>query len=185
MSPERAQPFRPAWWCPGPHAQTLCGALPRPTLRLAVRRERWETPDGDFLDMDRLEGPPGSPVLLILHGLEGSSGDPAGSISAGSSRPSAARLSTNCAAPRTWLTGRRSSRRAKLKPTRICRRCSRTTAATWGSSPVSSPACPSTGRKRRPSLSSLRFLLSAEARHAAPVHLQLDRDRPAAVHHGR
>lgn len=30
-------------------------------------------PDGDFLDLDRLDGPPGSPLLLILHGLEGSS----------------------------------------------------------------------------------------------------------------
>ncbi|MBI2527747.1 MAG: hypothetical protein HYV93_17410 [Candidatus Rokubacteria bacterium] len=41
---------------------------PRP----ALRRERGETPDGDFLDLDRLVGGRG-PFVLILHGLEGSS----------------------------------------------------------------------------------------------------------------
>lgn len=73
MSDGWSRPFRPAWWCPGPHAQTLWGALLRRTPRVEVRRERWDTPDGDFLDIDRLDGPPGSPLLLILHGLEGSS----------------------------------------------------------------------------------------------------------------
>jgi predicted alpha/beta-fold hydrolase len=34
--------------------------------------ERWDTPDGDFLDLQRLDAPTGSPRLLILHGLEGS-----------------------------------------------------------------------------------------------------------------
>jgi predicted alpha/beta-fold hydrolase len=38
-----------------------------------VRRERLETPDGDELWIDHVDGPPGSPRLLILHGLEGSS----------------------------------------------------------------------------------------------------------------
>lgn len=33
--------------------------------------ERWDTPDGDFLDIQRLDGPPGAPRLLFLHGLEG------------------------------------------------------------------------------------------------------------------
>ena len=33
--------------------------------------ERWDTPDGDFIDIHRLEGPPGAPRLLFLHGLEG------------------------------------------------------------------------------------------------------------------
>jgi predicted alpha/beta-fold hydrolase len=31
-----------------------------------------DTPDGDFLDLDWLDGPPGTPLLLVLHGLEGS-----------------------------------------------------------------------------------------------------------------
>ena len=67
------QPFRPAWWCAGPHAQTIWGSVLRPVPRVPVRRERWETPDGDFLDLDQLDGPAGSPVLVVLHGLEGSS----------------------------------------------------------------------------------------------------------------
>lgn len=67
------RPFHPAWWCPGPHAQTIWGALLRPTPRVPVHRERWETPDGDFIDVDRVDGPAGSPVLVVLHGLEGSS----------------------------------------------------------------------------------------------------------------
>jgi uncharacterized protein len=37
----------------------------------AVTRERFETPDGDFVDVDWLPGRPGAPVLLVLHGLEG------------------------------------------------------------------------------------------------------------------
>jgi predicted alpha/beta-fold hydrolase len=40
---------------------------------IAFRRERLETPDGDFVDVDWIDGPPGSPVLVLFHGLEGSS----------------------------------------------------------------------------------------------------------------
>ncbi len=65
--------FKPAWWARGPHAQTIWGSLPRITPPFGLKRERWETPDGDFIDLDRLSGPPGSPILVVLHGLEGSS----------------------------------------------------------------------------------------------------------------
>jgi len=65
--------FQPAWWCRGRHAQTLWGALLRPTPYVPLRRERWETPDGDFLDIDRVEGTASAPALIVLHGLEGSS----------------------------------------------------------------------------------------------------------------
>jgi hypothetical protein len=37
-----------------------------------VRRERLELADGDFVDLDWLDGPPAAPVVLVLHGLEGS-----------------------------------------------------------------------------------------------------------------
>jgi predicted alpha/beta-fold hydrolase len=37
-----------------------------------VTRERFDTPDGDFVDVDWQPGPPDAPVLLVLHGLEGS-----------------------------------------------------------------------------------------------------------------
>ncbi|OBS10989.1 hydrolase [Acidihalobacter prosperus] len=66
------RPFRPAWWLPGPHLQTLWPYLFSPRRRLALRRERLELPDGDFLDLDWTPPLPG-PLVLVLHGLEGSS----------------------------------------------------------------------------------------------------------------
>jgi hypothetical protein len=61
--------FRPAWWLPGAHAQTLWSALAyRPRLP-ALRQERLELPDGDFLDL-AWTGPDG-PTVIVLHGLEG------------------------------------------------------------------------------------------------------------------
>ena len=65
--------FHPAWWCRGRHAQTLWGALFRPTPYVLCQRERWETPDGDFLDVDRVEGTARAPAVIGLHGLEGAS----------------------------------------------------------------------------------------------------------------
>jgi hypothetical protein len=40
-------------------------------MPLPARMERWSTPDDDFLDLHRIDAPPGRPRLLILHGLEG------------------------------------------------------------------------------------------------------------------
>ena len=37
-----------------------------------MRTERWTTPDADFIDVLRLDAPPGAPRLFLLHGLEGS-----------------------------------------------------------------------------------------------------------------
>jgi predicted alpha/beta-fold hydrolase len=72
VSPEdRAEIYRPAWWIPGAHAQTLWGKFFRPRPPLPLRVERWDTPDGDFVDVHRLEGPRDAPRLLFLHGLEG------------------------------------------------------------------------------------------------------------------
>ncbi len=65
--------FRPAWWLPGPHAQTLGARLLRSRAGEArLRRERVELPDGDFLDLDFTDGEPRSPLVIVLHGLEGS-----------------------------------------------------------------------------------------------------------------
>lgn len=72
MSPHRrVEIYRPAWWIPGAHAQTLWGKFFRSRPPLPLRVERWDTPDGDFVDVHRLEGPPNAPRLLFLHGLEG------------------------------------------------------------------------------------------------------------------
>ncbi|MBC7791682.1 MAG: alpha/beta fold hydrolase [Anaerolineae bacterium] len=68
----KASEYRPAWWLPGGHLKTLWGKLARPRPRVATRRERWDTPDGDFIEVHRLDALPGSPRLIILHGLEGS-----------------------------------------------------------------------------------------------------------------
>ena len=67
------EPFEPAAWLRGRHAQTVFGTLFRPGPRPPVQRERWELSDGDFLDVDRMEGEPSAPLLVVLHGLEGSS----------------------------------------------------------------------------------------------------------------
>jgi predicted alpha/beta-fold hydrolase len=64
--------FSPAWWLPGAHSQTLWGKFFRRPQIHDTRIERLETPDGDFLNLHHLDAPPGSPILLLLHGLEGS-----------------------------------------------------------------------------------------------------------------
>jgi len=64
--------FRPAWWLRNAHLQTVFPTFFRPLPRIALRRERIELPDGDFLDLDWTNGTSG-PIVLILHGLEGSS----------------------------------------------------------------------------------------------------------------
>lgn len=68
------RPFRPAGWLRGPHAQTLGGRWLRRRHDLLLRRERVHTPDGDFVDLDWPESALAdeSPLVLVLHGLEGS-----------------------------------------------------------------------------------------------------------------
>lgn len=68
--------YRAPWWLPGGHAQTIVPARLLPLPRVAYRRERWETPDGDFIDVDFvLPEPPReeAPLLVLFHGLEGGS----------------------------------------------------------------------------------------------------------------
>ncbi|MEO7549473.1 MAG: alpha/beta fold hydrolase [Ramlibacter sp.] len=89
------------WWLPGGNLQTIWPALYAQRVKGAAvrfRRERWNAPDGDFVDLDWLEheaptlttacGSPGLagggpalrpdladtvPLLVLFHGLEGSS----------------------------------------------------------------------------------------------------------------
>ncbi len=65
--------FRPPWWLRRGNAQTLYAALALRGSRLRYRRERWETPDGDFILADWVDGPVDAPLVALFHGLEGSS----------------------------------------------------------------------------------------------------------------
>jgi predicted alpha/beta-fold hydrolase len=102
-----ALPYRAPRWLPEGHSQTIVPALLAPLLRLvppiSFRRERWDTPDGDFIDLDWLtskarpnagleaeakagfnSGPEAvpndvpnaganAPLFVLFHGLEGNS----------------------------------------------------------------------------------------------------------------
>ncbi|HET9645413.1 MAG TPA: alpha/beta fold hydrolase, partial [Burkholderiaceae bacterium] len=68
--------YRAPPWLLGGHLQTIWPALfarryagPPP----CYERERWRTPDGDFVDIDFQPGQTGQPLLVLFHGLEGSS----------------------------------------------------------------------------------------------------------------
>lgn len=64
--------YRAAWWWSNRHLQTIWPVFARRT-KVITCRERLPTPDGDFVDLDWLDGPRGRPLVLVLHGLEGSS----------------------------------------------------------------------------------------------------------------
>ncbi len=88
--------YRAPWWLPGGNLQTIAPALFAKRVQaepVQYQRERWATPDGDFIDVDFLQPPP-SPsataprssanmgakigecskdILVLFHGLEGSS----------------------------------------------------------------------------------------------------------------
>jgi len=63
--------FHPAWWLPNPHLQTLWPTRFRPRPPISLTPERVELADGDFIDL-AWSAPNGGPLVLVLHGLEGS-----------------------------------------------------------------------------------------------------------------
>ncbi len=77
--------YRAPAWLPGGNLQTIWAALYARRVRgepTAYRRERWSTPDDDFIDVDWVDAtadptrdaPCATPPLIVLfHGLEGSS----------------------------------------------------------------------------------------------------------------
>src|ERR1700693_5252372 len=68
--------YRSPPWLVGSHLQTIYPTLLRRS-DVPLRRERIETPDGDFVDLDWLDAPrdpaTGAPLVVLFHGLEGSS----------------------------------------------------------------------------------------------------------------
>jgi len=65
--------YSPPRWLPGGNLQTIYPALFITKPKVDFRRERWETPDRDFIDVDFVDGQPGQPMVVMFHGLEGSS----------------------------------------------------------------------------------------------------------------
>jgi predicted alpha/beta-fold hydrolase len=65
--------YRPPRWLADPHAATIYAATLAPAPTVHYRRERWDTPDGDFVDIDFVDGPADAPRVVLFHGLEGSS----------------------------------------------------------------------------------------------------------------
>ena len=62
------------WWLPGGHLQTIYARSLAGNYQIDYRRERWETPDGDFIDLDWCDsGAADSKLLVLFHGLEGCS----------------------------------------------------------------------------------------------------------------
>jgi predicted alpha/beta-fold hydrolase len=78
-SPQPALDYTAPRWLPGGNLQTIWAALWSRRFEGAApvyRRERWSAPDGDFIDVDFVDAPPSSvaaPLLVLFHGLEGSS----------------------------------------------------------------------------------------------------------------
>jgi predicted alpha/beta-fold hydrolase len=80
--PDLHHGFASPWWLLtgsiGAHVQTAVPFIVGKPAPLTYRRERWDTapngaPDGDFIDVDRIEGDADKPLLVVFHGLEGDS----------------------------------------------------------------------------------------------------------------
>ena len=63
--------FKPAWWLPGTHAQTLWPGIMRRPVEIELTTERLTLPDGDFIDLAWTKGN-SDKIVVVLHGLEGS-----------------------------------------------------------------------------------------------------------------
>jgi len=63
--------FKPAWWLKNKHLQTIYARYMGRRRVIESRKEIFELPDGDFLDCRWVGGDAG-PIVLSLHGLEGS-----------------------------------------------------------------------------------------------------------------
>jgi len=64
--------YEAPFWLKGPHAQTIW-PLAIKGFRPSMHRKRWDTADGDFVDLDFLRQQDKKPLVILFHGLEGSS----------------------------------------------------------------------------------------------------------------
>lgn len=65
--------FNSAPWCLNGHFHTIFSSLLFEPAYVDVTRVKVETPDEDFLNLDLCINQPDSPIVILLHGLEGSS----------------------------------------------------------------------------------------------------------------
>ncbi|MDP2247784.1 MAG: alpha/beta fold hydrolase [Nitrosomonadales bacterium] len=75
-------PYSSPWWLRGRHLQTIYPATWMPLPDITYRREAWQTPDEDLIELDwvdgdKLDGPKvddakQAPLVVLFHGLEGS-----------------------------------------------------------------------------------------------------------------
>lgn len=73
LVPHSSYPGAP-FWQRGGHLQSILPGLFRKVKGVRYQRERIETPDGDFLDLDWLRKPEGSrQLVIVMHGLESNS----------------------------------------------------------------------------------------------------------------
>ena len=65
--------FRPAWWLTNTHMQTMYSTFMRHVKAPIDSVERFELPDGDFVDLAWAEKEisPDAPLVIFLHGLGG------------------------------------------------------------------------------------------------------------------
>lgn len=70
--------FKPAWWLTNPHAQTVYSTLMRHVQAPIDAVERFELPDGDFIDVSwAVNGlSADAPLVILLHGLAGDEHSP-------------------------------------------------------------------------------------------------------------
>jgi uncharacterized protein len=79
--PQGGSTYRAPFWLPGAHIQTIVPALFSRLPLPIYRRERWDTPDGDFIELDWFDAPASphtgtnanAPLFVLFHGLEGNS----------------------------------------------------------------------------------------------------------------
>lgn len=68
--------FKPSWWLKNRHVQTIVPRLYSKPCDFKPRFQDFELPDGDFVELtwtgDPKSVPSGQPIVLVLHGLEGS-----------------------------------------------------------------------------------------------------------------
>jgi predicted alpha/beta-fold hydrolase len=70
-----ASKFKPAWWLTNTHSQTVAAKFFRRKQKLVTYNETVELPDGNFIDLAWTDKPKQNnarPIIVILHGLEGS-----------------------------------------------------------------------------------------------------------------